>query len=256
MQGCRVSFKMLAIVVELIADVSPLATPSLAKSQTPQVLNIGVIGAFDSPTAEGVALAVQRISRLGPLTTPDGKAYTLAVVTADATTPQEVFDALTKLKQSNVVAIFGPDDDALAQASLAALTGAGVPVFTGATANAIPGGNLLFRTRAADNWRMDALADYMLTDLKKTKFAIYQGSASVSPQVAELVAVLTRRGMPPAPPVIQTPTGKVSDSATVILGTKPNAVIALGDSVQVAELYRLLRGSGYTDTYATTRTDD
>src|SRR5438128_752041 len=101
MQRFRVSFAILAIVVALIAAVLPLASPSLARSQTPQVLNIGVIGTFDSPSAEGVALAIQRISRLGPLTTPDGKAYTLAVVTADATTPQEVFDALTKLKQSN-----------------------------------------------------------------------------------------------------------------------------------------------------------
>jgi ABC-type sugar transport system substrate-binding protein len=165
------------LIVALIAFVTPLALAATPR-QTRQPLNIGVIGPFDGPTAEGVTLALQRFSAQGVFTTPDGASYTLSVITADATTPQQVTDAITELKKNKVIAIFGPNDDALVEKSMSALQAAGIPVFTDATAIAIKGGGLVFRTRAADNWRMAALADYMTADLKKTRFAIYQGDTA------------------------------------------------------------------------------
>src|SRR5262249_902140 len=174
------------LVMALIASVSQLAIASPPK-QNPKMLNIGVIGAFDSPTALGVTLAVQRVSSLGPLTTPDGTQYTLGVITADATKPDEVTGAITKLKASSVVAIFGPDDDKLTKDSMPALQAAGIPIFTAATATNVKPGGLIFRTRANDTFRMVDLADIMLTDLARTHFAIYQGDDGQSPAVGELV---------------------------------------------------------------------
>src|SRR4029453_6818809 len=100
--------------------------------QVQQSLNIGVIGPFDGPTAEGVTLALQRFSAQEPFSTPDGTRYTLSVITADATTPQQVTDAITELKKNNVIAIFAPNNDKLVEDSMAALQAAGIPIFTDA----------------------------------------------------------------------------------------------------------------------------
>ncbi len=239
-----------ALIVALIAFVTPLALAAPYR-QTRPTLNIGVIGPFDGPTAEGVTLALQRFSAQGVFTTPDGTSYTLAVITADATTAQEVTDAITKLKNDHVIAIFAPDDDKLVVDSMPALQAAGIPVFTGATANAVKGGGLVFRTRAADNWRMAALADYMTTDLKKSRFVIYQGNDDVAGAVRELVSALSKRDNTPSPTVIQGTNGKLQDSSKALIASAPDAVIAFGGLSETAELYRTLRGDNYKGIFAT-----
>src|SRR5947209_7638217 len=92
-------------VATLIAAVAMIATTSLAfassphtvpRQNNPQLLNIGVIGPFDGPTAQGVTLAVQRLSNIGPTITPDGTAYTPAVIAIDASTPEQVTSTVDK----------------------------------------------------------------------------------------------------------------------------------------------------------------
>jgi len=243
------------LVVALIASVSQLAIASPPR-QNPKILNIGVIGPFDGPTALGVTLAVQRVSSLGPLTTPDGTAYTLGVMTADASKPEEVTGAITRLKASGVVAIFGPDDDKLTQDTMPALQAAGIPIFTAATATNIKPGGLIFRTRANDTWRMTDLADIMLTDLARTHFAIFQGDANQSPAVGELVTALTKRGKAPEPPVIQVPNGKMADSATVLTKNGADTIIAFGDALQISDLYRTLKAANFNGTFVTPQADN
>src|SRR5258706_4519857 len=172
-----IAISCIALLISVSSSI--LASPRHAAAQAPQIINIGVIGEADGPTALGVTLAVQRINAAGSVTAPDGTAYTLAVVTAGASNAADVGNAITTLKKGNVAAIFGPDDDALAVSSLDALNGAGVPVFTGATTTALKTGNLVFRTRANDSWQMGALSQVLTTDLKKVKVAIYQGSPDV-----------------------------------------------------------------------------
>src|SRR5579859_2106195 len=243
------------MLVALMVVVAPLSLA--AKSlQTRQPLNIGVIGPFDGPTAEGVTLALQRFSAQGVFTTPDGVGHTLSVITRDANTPQQVKDAITELKKNNVFAIFGPDDDTLVAASLPSLTAAGVPVFTGATATALQTSGLIFRTRAADNWRMTALADVMIGDLNKNKFAIFQGNPSVSGPVGDLVSVLTKMGRAPAPPVILASNGKIQDAVQALIQNSPNTIVAFGDSAQVADVYRTLRANNFAGTFATPNAED
>jgi ABC-type branched-subunit amino acid transport system substrate-binding protein len=251
-----ISTVALILVAFLISITSfVLASPRSALVQAPQPLNIGVIGPDDGPTAFGVRLAVQRINAVGPVTGPDGTAYSLAVVTADAGNAADVGNAITTLKKSNVVAIFGPDDDKLAVDSLSALGGAGVPVFTGATTTALKGGNLVFRTRAADSWQMLSLAQVLTTDLKKSKIAIYQGNPNVTSPVGELVNALNKLGKPALPPVIQVQDGKIADSVKVLTDSQPDTVVAFGDMAQVADLYRNLRAVNYGNAFVTVYAD-
>ncbi len=238
------------LLVALIAVVNPLALAAPHK-QTAQILTIGVIGPYDGPTAEGVTLALKRFSAQGVFTTPDGVSYTFSVIAVNASTVQEVADAITKLKKNNVIAIFAPDDDKLVMDSMSALQAAGVPVFTGATTNAIQSGGMVFRTRAADNWRMAALADYMITDLKKSQFIIYQGNDDVAGAVRELVSALSKRGNTPSPSVLQGANGKLEDTAKVLMSKSPDAVIAFGGLGETATLYQTLRGANYKGIFVT-----
>src|SRR5690349_9557187 len=88
------------LVVVLLASVSAYAAPF---RQTPQELRIGVIGAFDSPTAQGVSLAVERINARGPINGTNNATYTLSVITAEAATAEDVGNAINQLKQNNAV---------------------------------------------------------------------------------------------------------------------------------------------------------
>lgn len=242
------------VVVTLIAIlVAFVVPPTLAapQHQTPKILNVGVIDSFDGPTAEGVTLAFQRFMAQGPFTIPDGTGYTLNVVTANAATPKLVADAVTQLMKSNVVAIFAPSDNQFVEQSLPALQAAGVPIFSAATSTAISGGRLFFRTRASDNWRSAAMADYLLTDLKKTSIAIYQGTDDVKDAVTAMVATLSQRGKTPAPAVIPSSTGTSDDSAKALIASSPDTVIAFGLESDTAELYGALRNNGYKGVFFT-----
>src|SRR5260221_11945220 len=136
----------------------------MAQTNTPSRLAMGVIGLPDSPTAFGVTLAIQRIKAQGPLTLPDGSEVTLNVTTQDAPTAADVGTAITELKKNNVIAIFGPDDDAVTPGSLQTLHTSSVPVFTGATTTALKPGGLIFRTRASDTSQMSALSQVLVRE--------------------------------------------------------------------------------------------
>ena len=243
-----------ALILSLVVSISSaaFATPS---RQSPQSLKIGVIGPIDGPTAQGVALAIQRLTGKGPLDGPGGAKFTFTIEAATAKTPDDVKKALAQLKGDSVVAIFGPDDDQLAEASSNALASIGLPVFTGAGSTKVKTSGMVFRTRAANNRQMSALADVMIKDLSKNKFAIFQGNPGVSGQVSEAVTTFTQAGKPPSPPILQVENGAVADSAKVLMDSQPDAIIAFGDSTQLAQLYLALKASGYTGTFATTITD-
>ncbi len=253
----RAAVVAVTLTLALLTSLTSLtfASPSKA-AQAAQTLNIGVIGSFSGPTAQGVSLAVERFSANGPINGPGGVTFSPSVMAIDAKTPDEVATAIDQLKKNNVIAVFGPDDDKLAQQSIDALTGAGIPIFTGATTTALKTGGFIFRTRASSNRQVAGLVDVLITDLNKSKFAIFQGNPDVAPQVSEMVSTLTQRGKPPSPPVLQVAGGAAAANAKVLLNSQPDTVIAFGDSVQVAELYRVLRGMNFAGTFATPQADD
>src|SRR5258708_10611645 len=232
-----VAMLVVALVISSVALVS-FSGRTNAQNQTPTPLAIGVIGLPDSPTAFGVTLAIQRIKAQGPLTLPDGSEVTLNVTTQDAPTAADVGTAITELKKNNVIAIFGPDDDAVPLGTLQPLNTSTLPVFTGATTTALKPGGLIFRTLASDTWQMSALSQVLVGDLKKDKFAIYQGNTDVGENAAELFGPLTKLGKAPSPPGIQTPAGKTADPVKVLMGSNTNAIIAFAKIRQVRECYR------------------
>ncbi len=243
----RLSISSLALLMLLSATFAGTATRA---AQTPQTLVLGVINSGDNATARGVELTVARFNARGNTVTPDGTAYRLSVVEQDANNPGEVATAVAALKKANAIAIFGPDSNDLAQASVSTLLGAGVPVFTGATSTAVSTSGSLFRVRAVDTRLMTTLAQYLVTDLGKNRIAILQGDAGVATRVTLFTTALGQLGKTPATTVIQVAGGQLKDSAKVLIGQQPDLVIAFGADEQAANLLRELRGQGYTGPFA------
>ncbi len=237
-------FTLIMVITALAVGMAGVNAP--VQAQAGQTLTIGVIGAVDGPTLRGVSLAAEEANAAG-FTLPDGSLFNVRVVAVDA--GPAVQPALEQLKALGVVAVFGPDSSTIAAASAAALSVAGVPVFTGATSTALRVGGFVQRTRASDAALMDALADALVLDASAKRVAVYQGTDSAS-QGAAIVEALARRGVI-ATAVIQDPTRPVADAAAVLLQGQPDTIAAFGETAQVAELFNILKQTGFVGTFAT-----
>jgi len=231
------------------------ASAVVAHAQQPKPLLLGVIGT-DSATARGVQLAAFRFNARGNTLTPNGTAYQVVVQTADAQTADEVATAIGTLKQAGAVAIFGPEQDALVPASFAALSGAGIPVFTSATNTAVAPSGTVFRTRADATRLLSGLAQYVAGDLTKSKIALFQGSDTEATRVTAFTTEIGKLGKTPATTVLQVAGGAIKDSAGVLLQTQPDAVVAFGTPDQDAQLLRELRSQNYAGLFVNPDADD
>src|SRR5579871_6416652 len=246
----KISQRFGLIVALLVALSAVTAFSTATHAQAPKTLTIGVIGRADGPTARGVLSAIERFNNQGNTITPDGSTYRLTVLAQDATSPDQDTSAITTLKSSNAVAIFGPDDETLALASVTALSGSGIPVFTAAQTTQITTNGLLFRSRADDRRLLNDLTDYVLKDLAKSHIALFQGDPSQAQRVQLFSEALGRSNLKPVTIVLQTPGGAIPDSANVLVGAQPDMIIAFGADVQAASLLQSLRSSGYSGAFA------
>lgn len=226
------------ILIALIA----IGVPVAGAQQANPTVNVGVIGAFDGPTARGVALALQLANSSGGVTLPDGKRYDLTTIVAPARTAAEVAQAITALKNAGVVAIFGPDDDVLATQSLDALERAGLPVFLGATTRAITPSSLIFRTQATDDVRFNALTDVLVNTGNLKRIAVYLESGDYSAPASDFIAALGDRGLDPVI-ILNAPPANLL--ASQLVQARPDSLFALGTPERMAALYNDLRGRGF-----------
>ncbi len=226
------------ILIALIAVGVPVA----GAQQANPTIKVGVIGAFDGPTARGVALALQLANSNGGVTLPDGKRYDLTTIVAPARTAAEVAQAVTALKNAGVVAIFGPDDDVLATQSLDAIEQAGVPVFLGATTRAVTPSSLIFRTQATDDIRFNALTDVLVNTANLKRIAVYLDSGDYSAPASDFIAALGDRGLEPVI-ILNAPPANLL--ASQLVQARPDGLFALGTPERMAALYNDLRGRGF-----------
>ncbi|HRE48190.1 MAG TPA: ABC transporter substrate-binding protein [Aggregatilineales bacterium] len=245
--------RIVLLVVILTALIGGTALPTpIRATQAGQTLTIGVIGAIDGPTLRGVSLLTEQANAAG-LTLPNGTPYNLRVVAVDA--GGAVQAAVDQLKQLGAIAIFGPDEDQLAADSSIILSVSGVPVFTGATSSIVRVGGFVQRSRANDSFRMNALADALISEARATRIAIYQGGAGAASATGALVAAFASRSIS-ANVVLQDPARPVSEAIPVLLQSQPDTIAAFGTPEQLVELYNALRASGFIGNFATDRADD
>ncbi|GAB4547908.1 MAG: hypothetical protein OHK0023_09970 [Anaerolineae bacterium] len=242
------------LLMLLIAILLLPMSISLAAQNQP--LTIGVVGSPSGGTLRGVRLALEQANAAGGIALPDGRRLGVSVVVAEARTEDEARAAIDSLRNFGVLAIFGPDDDAIAAPVLSGITTPGIPVFTSSTHNDVRLSANNFRTRANDTARMIALADVMISDLKAQRVAIYQGTGFHAPSpVGGLVVALSTRGIS-ASPVLQDPNRPVADAASVLLSNQPDTIAAFGEPEAVAELYLALLTNNYAGRFVTDVADE
>jgi ABC-type branched-subunit amino acid transport system substrate-binding protein len=225
-----------------------LTTVQTTAAQTNKTMLLGVIG-INSAAARGVELAAHRFNARGNTVTPDGTAYQIGVKAIDATTADEVRDAVNQFKQDGAVAVFGPDRDDLAAASVGVLQGAGLPIYTASASTSVATGGLLFRTRADNTRQLTNLSQFVAGDLAKSRIALFQGDSLSAQEVTLFVNALGQQGKTPVTTVLQVAGGALKDSAKVLLDAKPDTVVVFGSDDQAVQLLRELRGQNYTGLY-------
>ncbi|HRE49704.1 MAG TPA: ABC transporter substrate-binding protein [Aggregatilineales bacterium] len=248
------SLQQIASVLIIVLALTVSAVGITRAEPAPQggaPLVIGVIGTADSSLALGVSLAVETANATGKVR--------FAVAAGAATTPDEVRQVVDAFKNIGVVAIFGPDNSALAAAASDALNSAGVPVFTGATGVDSPRGGLIFHTRAEDTLKLRALVEVLVRDRAQTRIAVYQESAAQAPLVQIVTDALASFGVPAlllngegADGTLLSPT----DAAAQLLGSGAGAVVSLANSQTSALVFRALRDAGFGGVFALANGDD
>ncbi len=249
--------RLIFCLIGLVALLSAAALPALAQAPAPVVLNVGVLDAPDSPTARGVWLAIQEAQTRRALRLPDGQPFSLKTVTISRppTSLDEVREGLDIMLSNGVVAVFGPDNGALAEESSAALATAGVPVFLSTAAQNAPRGDLIFRGQALDQLQAQALVT-ALSDQLVGKTAIFlrhkpsgSGAAEAFAEAARANGVVMRGGL-----VVEndlTDPSAASATAARLLAERPQVIFADGAPLQVAGLYLALRDRGYAGLFIT-----
>lgn len=250
--------RFLMLSLALVALLSAAALPTaLAQPSQPVVLNVGVLDAPDSPTARGVWLAIQEAQARRIPTLPDGRPFILKPITISRTPTSldEVRESLDAMLSASVVAIFGPDNGALAEESSAALATAGVPIFLSTAAQNAPTGDLIFRGQALDQLQAEALI-IALREQLAGRTAIFlrhkptgSGAAESFAQAARANGILVRGGL-----VVEndlTDPTAASGAAARLLAERPQVIFADGAPLQAASLYIALRDRGYAGLFIT-----
>ena len=250
-------WRALALIVTLALAAMlavPLATAA-PKTQTAVTLRIAYLGTAESPTAQGAQLAIGQINEIGGFRAADGNTYRFKLLTLDrAPTVQTLPAQLQDMLDKGIVAFLGPDDNALiTQETILALSGAGVPVLTPATADALTDTDQtdhIFRVRAPEHMYSYALATYLYEDRQVMTAAVLQTDVQYTEALLAFEATLTAQGADVVDK-IQLPNGeRLLAEAERLLPENPDAVVMWGAPEDAAALLTMLREGGWGGVFA------
>lgn len=243
----------LALIVILLATVAAPAVGTVrGQGGMLQILYLGTPG---SDAANGALLAIEQINSVGGFRGADGNLYTLELLTLpEAPTAETLPAAIASYSAQNIVALLGPDSDALLTTeSLAALIGLGLPVLTGATGDALTSNDtadVIFRLRAPEQAHSAALATYMLEDLGLSSIALVQTTSDVTAGLLGFLAAMDARGISPAGKVQLSDASRLIEEAQKLIDLNPEAVAMWGPATDASTLLSLLRKRGWQGVFA------
>jgi ABC-type branched-subunit amino acid transport system substrate-binding protein len=224
---------------------------SPVQSQTPNTLKVGYIGTADDDTARGIQLAMNQLNGAGGITAADGEDYLYELVVSESVTPDQVPTAIRLLTEQGVVAIFGPDSDALVTIpeNLTAMSSAAVPVIIGATDDAILGqdtaGNV-FRAVAPERMYSLSLAKYLVEVREFSRVAIIRQGAQWTNAAIGLRFIFNQELSVDPVLVVEGETSEdVAARNADLLSLNPEAVIMYGDADATLAMLTQLRTSNW-----------
>lgn len=224
-------------------------------------LRVGYLGAPNSDAANGARLAIDQMNSLGGFPAPDGSTYLLELITlAEAPTADSLATSATALTAQNVVAVLGPDSDAvMTPDNIAALVNTGLPVFTGATGDTLTdddAANVLLRLRAPESVYTNALASVLIDDLGLTSIALVHTDAASTQALLTFVQALDARGISAAAKVQLTEASGLLQETQNLVDLNPEAIVLWGPHEDAASMLSVLRKRGWQGTFAYRHADE
>lgn len=261
-QAFYLSKTWLTVVVLLAITISAVAGSALARpsQQNPTVLRVGYIGDENSDLARGIRLAIEEVNGVGGITGPNGVTYAFEFRSAevDADDPDSVTAAITTLSNEQVIAIFGPETNALTVPNISALSSAIVPVLTAATDDALLTGdanNNIFRLVAPESVYNTALANYMVTERGLRDMVLIQTDAAWNNSVTAFSTALNQLQAPPSQLIQVTDTAQLMENILTLPEQNPPAVVVFGPANDAVGVLSVLRDNNWGGVFAI-RTDE
>lgn len=220
---------------------------TLSSGQALPLFRIGVLAEPRSSLADGARLAVEQINNAGGVRGADGTVFRLDLV-LQPLTPETASAAITALDLANVVAVIGPETNALTADNLATLQDLNVPILTpaiGDTVLASDTSGRVFRIRAAQVWQGRALADYMVRDLGLIAIGTVQLDMDSTAGVVGFTSAAAALNVETSPVLLREAEDTTVTLVQDILLSSPQAVVIYGPAPAASELYTVLRASGY-----------
>jgi branched-chain amino acid transport system substrate-binding protein len=224
---------------------------TVAYAQQP-VFRIGVLDADTGPAANGARLAVQEINSAGGVRGADGTFFQLELIVQPSTNLE---NAVAALRQSTIIAAIGPTSNADVANGLAQLQSLNVPVLVHSTDDSIlvtDTTDRLFRSRAAQILKGQALADYVVKDLGLTSVAVVQLDVESTDSAAGFSTALQSQGITPQFLLLQS---QITDLATTIIQTNPQLAAVFGGPDLTDQLLTTLRQAGWSGRLAYNQAD-
>jgi len=196
-------------------------------------IKIGLVNEATGPNAEagvytvnGARLALEEVNAAGGIL---GRKAELELEDNQSTNPGTVLAFSKLFAQKDIVAIIGPIRSTQTQAASPTIAKSGIPVMIGGTDPTLTKVNnrWLFRGRPSDSYSSRVIADFGLTTLKKSKWAIIHSTdAFGSGGMKALVVALKTLGITPV--LVQGYTNNSQDFTPVVLAIKKSGADIIG----------------------------
>ncbi len=219
-------------------------------------LRLGVIDAADGSMLKGVLLAARQINDAGGLKAADGASFSLTVVD---TPPDNMEIASANMRQASVIAVIGPETDALVVSHMSQLQALDVPILTPATGETIllqDNTNRIFRSRARTSVRTSALADYLANTLGIRTIRTVQLDRASTATLITLANSLSTLGIRLSNTLVDEINPDLEAIARDIVESDADLVAIYGPPLVSARAYNHIRAAGFKDAVVYDQADD
>ena len=220
--------------------------------QSGPVFRIGILDDERGPISNGARLAALHINQAGGVVGADGTVFQLELVIQPTDGGARLTEAVTALRQADLIAVLGPTTTEEVLGNMAALQSLNLPVLTPATGDTILAADStdrLFRTRAAELLQGQALANYLVNELGIQRVTTVQMDLESTASVVGLSTALAALGV--APQAVLYEGGMTIDQLTTsVIAGNPQIAVAFGPPDVAGQLYNKLRELNWSGLFA------
>ena len=233
------------VIVRLFLLAALSFAPVGLRSTAQYTLRIGVIDFADGSLRKGALLAADHINASGQLRALDGTPIHLTVVDSP---PDNMEIAIANMRQSNAIAVIGPETDNLLSAYMSQLQALDVPIMTPATGDTVllpDNTQRLFRVRARQSVTASALADYLVNTLAVGNIRTVQLDSSSTGKLITFANALSAYGLRLSNTLVDEPNPDLAALARDIAESDADLLAIYGPPLLAASLYNQILAAGF-----------